>query len=70
MYEIAVSSETPISKVQKCLKQLEPKVMWCDFDLERRILLVDDADSNPDDIKGTILSMLGIDNIDEFKETV
>lgn len=44
--------------------------MWCDFDLERRILLVDDADSNPDDIKGTILSMLGIDNIDEFKETV
>lgn len=61
MYEIYLSDETPIGKVQKCMKELEPKVMWCDYDLEKGILVVDVTDCNADDIKGTILTNLGVD---------
>ena len=68
MYEIVLSIETPISRVQKCMKELEPKVMWCDFDIEKGVLVVDDTDCNIDDIKGTILNSLGVDNINEFKD--
>ena len=50
------------------MKELEPKVMWCDFDIEKGVLVVDDTDCNIDDIKGTILNSLGVDNINEFKD--
>ena len=69
MYEIMLSSETPIGNIQRCKRELEPKAMWCNFDLEKRVLVVDATHSNTDDIKGTIIKMIGVENIDEFRDT-
>lgn len=69
MYEIAISSDAPVSRVQKCIKELEHKAIWSEFDIESRSLKIDVSESNTDDIKGTIISILGIDNIDEFRDT-
>ena len=69
MYEIMLSSETPIGNIQKCIRELDPKAMWSNFDLEKRVLVVDDTHSNEDDIKGTIIKMVGVEYIDEFRDT-
>ena len=69
MYEIVLSSETPISRIQRCMKELEPKVMWCDFDIEKGLLVTDATDCNVDDVRGTILTSIGVDYINEFKDT-
>lgn len=68
MYEIMLSSETPIGNIQRCIRELEPKAMWSSFDLEKKIIVVDATGSNADDIKGTIIKMIGVENIDEFRE--
>lgn len=68
MYEVVLSGETTIGKVQKCMRELEPKAMWCDFDMEKSTLVVDDTDCNQDDVKGTILTSIGVDYITEFKD--
>ena len=69
MYEIMLSSETPIGNIQRCIRELEPKAMWSSFDLEKRVLVVDASQSNTNDIKGTIIKMVGVEYIDEFKDT-
>lgn len=63
-----LSSDTPIGNIQRCIRELEPKAMWSNFDLEKRILVVDATGSNAGDIKGTIIKMIGVENIDEFRE--
>ena len=64
-----LSSETPIGNIQRCIKELVPKAMWSKFDLEKRVLIVDDTQSNANDIKGTIIKMIGVEYIDEFGDT-
>lgn len=51
------------------MKELEPKVMWCDFDIEKGLLVTDATDCNVDDVRGTILTSIGVDYINEFKDT-
>lgn len=66
MYEVRVSGDTPISKVRLCLKELEAKTLWCSFDIKNSTIRVDGVHSNPDDVMGTVISKIGIDNIDWF----
>jgi len=68
MYEVILSGETPISCVQRCVRELKPKTMWCEFDAENQVLAIDTTECNLDDVKGTILNCIGVDHINEVKE--
>lgn len=69
MYEIALSDDTPIGRIQKCIKELEPKAMWCEFDVEKRMMIIDSSMCNSKDIKGTLFAVIGVQYIDEFIDT-
>ena len=68
MYEIIISPDTPVGRVQKCLNELEPKAMWSDYNARKRTLVVDSTNSNVSDIKGTLYAIIGVDNIDDIRE--
>ena len=68
MLEITLSIDAPVWKLQKCLVELEPKVMWSQYDAKKRMLVVDSTNCNTKDIEGTLLATIGVDMIDEIRE--
>lgn len=68
MYKIVLSRGTPIDRVQDCTNELKHKVIWQDFDLDTRTLLIDASESSPDDVRGTLYSTIGVEYIDEFDD--
>ena len=68
MYEVMLSTDTTIGRVQKCLSELEPKAMWSEYNAKKRMLVVDSTNSNISDIKGTLFATIGVDFIDDIRE--
>lgn len=68
MYEVILSGETPIAMVQKCVRELKPKTLWCEFDVENTTLVIDATNCNLDDVRGTIMNSIGVEYINEIKD--
>lgn len=54
--------------VQRCVRELKPKTLWCEFDVENMILVIDASNCNLDDVRGTIMNSIGVEYINEIKD--
>lgn len=54
--------------VQKCVRELKPKTLWCEFDVENMTLVIDTTNCNLDDVRGTIMNSIGVEYINEIKD--